>query len=344
MDPYSFKLGREHLPFLGRNLMRRKSRAKNKYGSVETAFMDYVRSRSSETKFPVVINLCRSEDEVLALEDLEPKSEYTRSLVDDDDGSHIQAQKKEINEGTKAALSALLNRHISECLGVNSVFPRCQEGSFVKYEQGGFFEEHMDTYYPWVDDTVLDRRWTMVVILQKSHKGGATIFGHKSLKPDRGQAILWPNLWYMRDGILLTENDFMTHRAEQIIQGQKRIINAWFGDILRPIKHNPRGSRGVLHWGPTIGARNRDFLPTDDGTKIYRESLDSGHTYEDTASADHHAGYKMFEPRLGSVVSGDITKDDEPGDSGDTTEDDEPPSHKRVGPLIHKDVKRMRGT
>lgn len=314
-----------NLPFLRRNLEKNfpKTRVKNKYSKNEIEFIREVES------FPIVIDLFKNDDEIIELEKNEPKTSWTKSEVNCEDGndtSHIVASKKAIGRKTGDHLNMLLNRYVSTRLGKLVYFPKCQEGSYVKYNEGGFFEEHMDTVYPWIDkEAMFDRRWTMVVVLQAADEGGATIFEHATLKPNRGQAILWPNLWYMRDGIPVTDNVRMTHRAEQIFRGTKKIINAWFGNEIRDL--DPYRLRK--------GQRDYFFGPG------HQKMLDAGPTPREDGDyyGDGKNGYEEYRNsiRLGNVEcgeSGDATESDdlakrakrprsEIADSGDETESDE---------------------
>jgi prolyl 4-hydroxylase len=102
-----------------------------------------------------------------------------------------------------------------------------------KYSVGQGFKAHTDYFDPNTtlfekhDVKLGQRTWTFMVYLSDVEEGGETYFPRidKIFYPQRGQAIIWNNLY--EDG---SPNRDTLHQSMSVIKGTKFIITKWFRD------------------------------------------------------------------------------------------------------------------
>ena len=82
----------------------------------------------------------------------------------------------------------------------------------LKYEQGGFYKQHVDSYKNEV------RTLTMSIMLNSDYEGGNWMFfnGEYVLKPEAGSAIIFPS------------NFMYPHEISPILNGTRYSIVTWF--------------------------------------------------------------------------------------------------------------------
>ena len=122
-----------------------------------------------------------------------------------------------------------LEQRISDLVGIkldNSEFTQIQY-----YKKDGFFNSHTDCFskqeYKKYGNKNGQRTWTAMVYLNDVEEGGHTHFSKLdvSVKPEQGRIVVWNNL--NEDG---SNNNYLTHGGEKILQGEKYIITKWFRD------------------------------------------------------------------------------------------------------------------
>ena len=100
-----------------------------------------------------------------------------------------------------------------------------------KYAPGEFYKEHHDFFHPFTEEMKTytewmgQRTWTFMLYLNDVEEGGETYFKYLNLKikPERGKAIFWNNLYPMGWPNIKT-----MHEALPPISGDKYIITKWF--------------------------------------------------------------------------------------------------------------------
>ncbi len=100
-----------------------------------------------------------------------------------------------------------------------------------KYGPGEYYKEHHDFFHPFTEEYKTytewmgQRTWTFMVYLNDVKKGGETYFKHLNLaiKPERGMAVFWNNLYPFGWPNLKT-----MHEALPPLEEEKYIITKWF--------------------------------------------------------------------------------------------------------------------
>tara|TARA_B100001250_G_C19674088_1_gene732835 strand:- start:69 stop:866 length:798 start_codon:yes stop_codon:yes gene_type:complete len=130
---------------------------------------------------------------------------------------------------TQNKIVPYLDDKIASALNISSSLGESLQ--IQKYLPGQYYKEHAD-YYSWFTpehkiytEWMGQRTWTCMVYLNDVEQGGETIFKHLNLKikPQRGMAVLWNNLWPI--GI---PNYKTMHEALPPISGNKYVITKWF--------------------------------------------------------------------------------------------------------------------
>lgn len=119
-----------------------------------------------------------------------------------------------------------ISSRISKLVNIPNTFDRMEAMQVVRYDPGGYFEEHYD-----VDKTshlknITNRRFTFLAYLNDDFEGGETVFPLLSytVKPERGKAILFWNV--NPEGKIYTES---IHSGKVVTKGVKWICNKWGG-------------------------------------------------------------------------------------------------------------------
>jgi len=109
----------------------------------------------------------------------------------------------------------------------------------LHYEIGQEYKEHHDFIYDQAIMSQGPRQFTFFLYLNDVEEGGETEFINLGIKvkPKRGRAVLWPNVWFNSK----TENNkkmhpLTMHAARPVRKGQKYSANKWVhkGDFLTP--------------------------------------------------------------------------------------------------------------
>lgn len=114
-------------------------------------------------------------------------------------------------------------------MGIDAAFAEPVQGQ--RYDIGGEFKLHCDTFRPGSDDydrycrVAGQRTWTAMVYLNVPAEGGHTLFPHLDvdMKPQLGTMLMWNNL--APDGSI---NPMTAHHATPVVRGRKDIITQWF--------------------------------------------------------------------------------------------------------------------
>ena len=122
-----------------------------------------------------------------------------------------------------------IDKKIANLMNLEPFFGETMQAQ--KYEVGEYYKEHYDffspfnheykTYCEWMGQ----RTWTTMIYLNDVEEGGETYFKHLNLKikPERGKAIFWNNLYPIGWPNLKT-----MHEALPPISGNKYIVTKWF--------------------------------------------------------------------------------------------------------------------
>ncbi|MDB4346069.1 2OG-Fe(II) oxygenase [bacterium] len=179
-----------------------------------------------------------NEDEVNALNTYTDKNlTFTRSTTFDGDSTKIdsgrtstectlhenEAITKMVHGKINAALDEykrrLLNIHTSynshPLPGANDTTSWREDLRIIQYTEGQKYDFHHD------QGTLQSRREyhrqiSVILYLTDDFEGGATSFLHKSIKPPKGHAIIFPSNWCF------------VHRGDPVIKGRKRVAVTWY--------------------------------------------------------------------------------------------------------------------
>ena len=164
-----------------------------------------------------------SEDDAMAIARVVP-TEWFPSVVVDARGRVRQDEHRTSMQHclTDVATIERLTAAMSRVLGFSVTF---SEGSFVRYKIGQHFRMHGDV----ADMNSVERHarhFTLVYCISAATHGGSTSFPRKRAHFDlrARDGLVWSNL--LPNG---QENEAMDHEALPVVEGEKIIINAWFG-------------------------------------------------------------------------------------------------------------------
>jgi len=122
-----------------------------------------------------------------------------------------------------------LEQRISDLVGIK--LDNSESTQIQYYKKDGFFNSHTDCFskqeYTKYGNINGQRTWTAMVYLNDVEEGGYTHFPklNVSVKPEQGRIVVWNNL--NKDG---SNNNYLTHGGEKILQGEKYIVTKWFRD------------------------------------------------------------------------------------------------------------------
>ncbi len=94
---------------------------------------------------------------------------------------------------------------------------------FLKYNKGGYFNEHYDPEVNYKSDTN-DRIYTIIIYLNDDFEGGETYFKNidMSIKPKKGKAVIFKSL--DENGNILKKS---LHQGSEVTSGTKYMCNKW---------------------------------------------------------------------------------------------------------------------
>jgi len=114
-----------------------------------------------------------------------------------------------------------------------------------RYSDGQYFMAHYDYLTSeWIVDTGGQRLYSCVVYLNDDFEGGETHFANlgKTIKPIKGNAVLWKNCLYDSDQLDLTS----LHESLPIISGTKWALIVWVRENAFKSKHYETSSNHQL--------------------------------------------------------------------------------------------------
>ena len=192
-------------------------------------------------------------------------------------------------------LVAEIDARICRYIGINPSYSEAMQGQY--YEIGEEFKPHTDYFeaetLEKLGDLRGERTWTFFIFLNNTERGGGTRFTNlgRTFMPQRGQAIIWNNLYHDA-----RPNPDTLHHGMPVEQGYKAVITKWF-------RQRGKGKmfiKGANELIPSFTSRGFEKMPMP--SELYQQLLNYYREHAVDARLEVEEGYIDGPGGRGSIL------------------------------------------